>query len=573
MDPEPRSRTINVSSPGQLAKIVIAAARTNPQIREGVMRKMLKDLTPVYPPLESLPCANAHWQWQAAESPSCNKPGKLVCGSCRLTAYCSRECQKAHWKAHKKDCKSKLRDEDWQPSWGTTPAMDVLNLEMNEKDLSSDLNLAFIASGDLRNVVKTINSLPSEFSGRLTILLNDAPPIASQNLLLLTTLATVPDEVLAADIALHYWYSAFLLPEYEAQVQLAADIVLNKIQDEQGNVPLGEKSTLGWYYGAKSKEYLWHCLNGKISEEVARTEYTQAQTAISRRDHRERFKAQLRPSHRVAFEEYRRSGIVRPFGVQNPHFTKPNLSLFTLEGKWWQSDSASPLNGWDPCEVIKTGKRYGAQPEDIFGCLYFFLSEQLRTFARRIREMRIAFKLFCWSPCEVGEFMKKNVFEDIDLPSATRFDRIDVSNIMDQDHRFGARLENVLEVWGSLLSERPSAALVGCFIFWFVGNDGSSSANSGEKIALECTQRLVDLEQMNDKLANLVTQKYMATYNLDAVFENSKAFIAYLRKNGLTEVLEKTNLKLRDQNTILPHVRDTFSWIFGKGLTMGMDDR
>ncbi|KAJ2935901.1 hypothetical protein H1R20_g1193, partial [Candolleomyces eurysporus] len=304
--------------------------------------------------------------------------------------------------------------------WGTTTAMDVMNLEMNEKDLSSDLNLAFIG-----NVVGSsrpgytythiaLFSLPSEFSGRMTILLNDAPPIASQNLLLLTTLATVPDEVLAAEIALHYWYSAFLLAEYEAQ-----------------NVPLGEKSTLGWYYGAKSKEYLWHCLNGKISEGAARTEYSQAQTTPSRRDHRERFMAQLRPSHRVAFEEYRRSGIVRPFGVQNPHFTKPNLSLFTLEAKWWQSDSASPLNGWDPCEVIKTGKRYGAQAEDIFGCLYLFLSEQLRTFARRIREMRIAFKLFCWSPCEVGEFMKKIIFEDIDLPSTTRFDRINVSNIMD----------------------------------------------------------------------------------------------------------------------------------------------
>ena len=26
------------------------------------------------------------------------------CAACRLVAYCSKECQKAHWKAHKKDC-------------------------------------------------------------------------------------------------------------------------------------------------------------------------------------------------------------------------------------------------------------------------------------------------------------------------------------------------------------------------------------------------------------------------------------------------------------------------------------
>jgi hypothetical protein len=48
----------------------------------------------------------------------------------------------------------------------------------------------------------------------------------------------------------------------------------------------------------------------------------------------------------------------------------------------------------------------------------------------------------------------------------------------------------------------------------------------------------------------------MATYNMDAVFENSKAFMTYLQKDGLTEGLEKTNLKLRDQHTILPHVCD-----------------
>ena len=30
---------------------------------------------------------------------------KLInCGSCRLTRYCSRECQKSHWKEHKGFC-------------------------------------------------------------------------------------------------------------------------------------------------------------------------------------------------------------------------------------------------------------------------------------------------------------------------------------------------------------------------------------------------------------------------------------------------------------------------------------
>lgn len=36
-------------------------------------------------------------------APPTGKP--LVCASCRTVAYCSRGCQKAHWKAHKAACR------------------------------------------------------------------------------------------------------------------------------------------------------------------------------------------------------------------------------------------------------------------------------------------------------------------------------------------------------------------------------------------------------------------------------------------------------------------------------------
>ena len=33
-------------------------------------------------------------------------PGKLkVCEGCRNARYCGRQCQKAHWKQHKKECR------------------------------------------------------------------------------------------------------------------------------------------------------------------------------------------------------------------------------------------------------------------------------------------------------------------------------------------------------------------------------------------------------------------------------------------------------------------------------------
>jgi len=104
--------------------------------------------------------------------------------------------------------------------------MDLINLGKNENDASQDLSIALIglcwfscycghriitsaASGDLRHVVETINSLPDDYSGHLQVLINDVTlPVVARNIAILLILGTVSDETMAADIALHFWYSA-----------------------------------------------------------------------------------------------------------------------------------------------------------------------------------------------------------------------------------------------------------------------------------------------------------------------------------------------------------------------------
>ena len=39
----------------------------------------------------------------------CPKFGDLRCAKCKQVHYCSKACQKAHWKTHKKECK-KIRE-------------------------------------------------------------------------------------------------------------------------------------------------------------------------------------------------------------------------------------------------------------------------------------------------------------------------------------------------------------------------------------------------------------------------------------------------------------------------------
>jgi Domain of unknown function (DUF4470) len=71
--------------------------------------------------------------------------------------------------------------------------------------------MRFSASGDLRDVVCSINDIPADYPGHVTIVINDLNPrIAARNLLILLAIAGAKDTNLAADLTLHLWYSVFL---------------------------------------------------------------------------------------------------------------------------------------------------------------------------------------------------------------------------------------------------------------------------------------------------------------------------------------------------------------------------
>ncbi|KAL4902222.1 hypothetical protein BDW74DRAFT_181072 [Aspergillus multicolor] len=178
-------------------------------------------------------------------------------------SYCGRDCQKAHWRQHKEDCKSPLNTSEWQPQnlineapkpakpavinllapknpesqtnaekflWGNTPAIDVLKLESYEGVSHSEpLRLLFAASGDLRNVVKTIGELPETFRGSLEFTLNDRDiDVVARNFILLYIAQA--GSILETDIEsiTHLWYSALVREDEMATVQ---DLVCPLIQD------------------------------------------------------------------------------------------------------------------------------------------------------------------------------------------------------------------------------------------------------------------------------------------------------------------------------------------------------
>lgn len=64
---------------------------------------------------------------------------------------------------------------------------------------------------------------------------------------------------------------------------------------------------------------------------------------------------------------------------------------------------------------------------------------------------------------ELSDFIQFGVYTKCGVPSSIRFDRIDVSDIMDEEYLGIAR---VCKDWGGMLKDTEHATLVGHFMEW-----------------------------------------------------------------------------------------------------------
>ncbi|KAK8172863.1 hypothetical protein BKA80DRAFT_319390 [Phyllosticta citrichinensis] len=407
--------------------------------------------------------------------------------------YCGKECQKSHWKQHKDDCKSKMMKSSWRPSWeveqrepsfmssnpswvtfgkvkflwGNVPALDVISLQRNEGvSYSKDFSLLFAASGDPRNVIKSIAGIPANSSQSFNATINDTDfDVVARNVILLLIALYVEPAPAAAAAMLHIWYSA-LIPSSvlrclrETVLPLIRD-VCEKTKDKPAHSLLSKIFRNGTCsMRVVLEKSRWDALPGYLevpdglTMEGARQVRRATTMAEQRKDYFERGLFGQTPGWRIATKQFRGEGILMPFGASRVAFDTPNPTFYQEKDVWPMKDSADPLDGWLLDDVFR---KTPTAKNDLYGGLFFLVRELLLDFCSKIHTLKISFTLLNINVID----LPKTLGIDLTLPRS--FDRIEASNIIDENF-LGLQCLHLLVPFLRPLHVNPHATLVTLFL-------------------------------------------------------------------------------------------------------------
>jgi hypothetical protein len=221
--------------------------------------------------------------------------------------------------------------------WGNMPALDMLKMKDNEGLQGLDRNFSLLcgASGDCRNVIKTIVDLPSDYTGQLKMVLNDYDfAIVARNVIILLSALHFEPEA-SASIMIHIWYSALIpaimlktlqkeiLPSIEDVCAKIKDKLACSIQAKTFKLPHGSLRLL-------LKKEQWSQLASffQVPEGLTCQSATalRVQTTLdaNKRDFLDIYMFAWPPGQRVGRWNFRKEGILLPFGCSTKEFDTPN---------------------------------------------------------------------------------------------------------------------------------------------------------------------------------------------------------------------------------------------------------
>lgn len=221
--------------------------------------------------------------------------------------------------------------------WGNVPAFDVLRLAENEGlkcSYDQDLNLCFAASGDLRNVITTVNTLPETCRKMCVCIINDKDQLVQvRNVIMLLLALHQPPINGAEELILHLWYSARLKPEMLQQMRVYVRPLVAHVVEQIKGKREDRIFSKTWTFGtqtlcARFSKAQWSSFLNLLDVEhtVIRSERSRRHVVLNeiRIDYRDRYLYRIPPSKRVAYVKMLETGVLLPFGSCSDKFTVPN---------------------------------------------------------------------------------------------------------------------------------------------------------------------------------------------------------------------------------------------------------
>ncbi|KAJ5280880.1 hypothetical protein N7478_006252 [Penicillium angulare] len=293
--------------------------------------------------------------------------------------------------------------------WGNVPAVDILKLVDNEgENYSENIAILFAASGDLRNVVKTISQLPDAFTQHLEVTINDQEfhVVARNAIILLFILTMLEDKDApvggskATDSLIHLWYSASLPNGIISDIASRVHPLIIEVCCGVSDMAAEEVVEKTWIFSHGNSLHLslkkedWFRMQAlcRVPPDLTKDKASKIRTATTladaRRDFRDRWAfKEASPSARVSKQKFREDGLLLPFAHNRAGFDIPNPTFFLRPFSWPLDDKRDPMDGWSIIEVygVKTVAK-----EDIYGKLYLYLQSVFRKFLDRLSAANVS---------------------------------------------------------------------------------------------------------------------------------------------------------------------------------------
>ncbi|KAK7036542.1 hypothetical protein VNI00_011475 [Paramarasmius palmivorus] len=343
--------------------------------------------------------------------------------------------------------------------------------------------IKLLASNSIRTLIKTINSLPKDYPGRVTVLFNSSSSHGediNRSLVILYTLcASGPSIDESAELVTHLLYSRFLTPQQAGYVRSCVDYIYGSASGEgegvgeegsgmsfRATLPIRAqekgKSSLSTIQTAVGPRQLLEMFSAKWDRDDA----VRCIKDEGTKDSWELFLSKLQPSHRLAFQVYRDSGVLLPFALGLDRrrckrvFSEVNRLLFS-SGKY--IGTSNPLREWS----------ISNEEADIFGSLFFHVKTELKEFARRMRDFRVEVLFTQFDERVLVRGLSSGVFGG-GFGAHVEFDRILVENL-GPGLGLGMGMKECLANWAPLLNRRN---LHSYLLLCVAGRDTTSASSS-----------------------------------------------------------------------------------------------